>query len=121
MTLAPLKDLGGPRLTPPTGLRSAQRFLVEVVVRAADMRDRAVAHGQDIYAVAAPIVVEAMRRLIDSRTRTAGVVTVAEISDSTDFLHSLSPNTSRWSSLSSGTLVRIASCVLRSFREGRSS
>ena len=91
MTLAPLKDLGGPRLTPPTGLRSAQRFLVEVIVRAAGRQRRAVAHGRDIYAVTAPIVVEAARRLLDSRIRIAGVVTVGEISDSADFLRSLSP------------------------------
>lgn len=91
MTLAPLKDLGGSRLTPPTGLRSAQRFLVEVIVRAGDKQRRAVAHGQDIYAVTAPIVVEATRRLLDSPTQTAGVITVGEISDSADFLRSLSP------------------------------
>jgi uncharacterized protein YbjT (DUF2867 family) len=91
MTLAPLKDLGGPRLTPPTGLRSVQRFLVEVIVRAGDRQHRAVAHGQDIYAVTAPIVVEATGRLLDSRAQTAGVVTVGEISDSADFLRSLSP------------------------------
>jgi NAD(P)-dependent dehydrogenase (short-subunit alcohol dehydrogenase family) len=91
MTLAPLEDLGGSRLTPPTGLRSAQRFLVEVVVRAGDRQHRAVARGQDIYAVTAPIVVEAARRLLDSRTPTTGVRTLGEISDSADFLRSLSP------------------------------
>jgi hypothetical protein len=48
-------------------------------------------HGQDIYAVTAPIVVEATRRLLDSRSQTAGVITVGEISDSADFLRSLSP------------------------------
>jgi hypothetical protein len=91
MTLAPLKDLGGPRRTPPTGLRSAQRFLVEVIVRAGDRQRRAVAHGQDIYAVTAPIVVEATRRLLETRTQTAGVSAVGEISDPADFLRSLSP------------------------------
>jgi hypothetical protein len=94
MTLAPLQDLGGPRLTPPTGLRSGQRFVVEVVVRAGDQEHRAVARGQDIYAVTAPIVVEATRRLFDSATRTAGVITVGQLGDSADFLRSLSPDLS---------------------------
>jgi uncharacterized protein YbjT (DUF2867 family) len=91
MTLAPLQDLGGPILTPPTGLRSGQRFLVEVIVRAGDEQHRAVAHGQDIYAVTAPIVAETTRRLLDSGTRTAGVITAGEVSDSAEFLRSLSP------------------------------
>jgi hypothetical protein len=91
MTLAPLNDLGGPILTPPTGLRSGQRFLVEVIVRAGAVQHRAVAHGQDIYAVTAPIVVETTRRLLDSRTRTAGVITAGEVSDAADLLCSLSP------------------------------
>ncbi len=92
MTLGPLKDLSGPRLTPPTGLRSAQRFLVEVIVRAGGQQYRAVAHGQDIYAVTAPIVAEATRRLLDGATQAAGVITVGQIGDSADFLRSLSPD-----------------------------
>ncbi len=91
MTLAPLGDLGRPRLTPPTGLRSAQRFLIEVIVQAGDMQHRAVAHGHDIYAVTAPIVVEATRRLLDSRAKTAGVITVGKLCEAADFLSSLSP------------------------------
>ena len=89
MTLAPLEDLSGPDLTPATGLRSAQQFLVEVIVRSGDNEHRAVARGQDIYAVTAPIVVEATRRLLESPTRPAGVITVGGISDSADFLRSL--------------------------------
>jgi hypothetical protein len=92
MTLAPLSDLGGSRLTQPTGLRSAQRFLVEVVVSAAGTRRRAVARGQDIYAVTAPIVVEATRRLLDSPARAAGVITAGQVSDPADFLRSLGPD-----------------------------
>jgi NAD(P)-dependent dehydrogenase (short-subunit alcohol dehydrogenase family) len=91
MTLAPLEDLGGPILTPPTGLRSGQRFLVEVIVRAGDRPHRAIARGQDIYAVTAPIVVETTRRLLGRGNQTAGVVTAGEVSDAADFLRSLSP------------------------------
>ncbi|MEU3462901.1 saccharopine dehydrogenase NADP-binding domain-containing protein [Streptomyces sp. NPDC006733] len=89
MTTAPLEDLGGPRTTPPTGTRSEQRFLVEVVVRAGDTERRAVARGQDIYAVTAPIVVEAARRLLESPAPPAGVLTVGQVSDAADFLRSL--------------------------------
>ncbi|MCZ4121856.1 NAD(P)H-binding protein [Streptomyces sp. H39-S7] len=89
MTVAPLEDLGGPRTTPPTGIRSDQQFLVEVIVRSGDERRRAVARGQDIYAITAPIVVEATRRLLESPTPPAGVLTVGQLSDAADFLRSL--------------------------------
>ncbi|HEV2903845.1 MAG TPA: saccharopine dehydrogenase NADP-binding domain-containing protein, partial [Pyrinomonadaceae bacterium] len=63
MTVAPLKDLGDPDLSPPAAIdesgRSSQTFLVEVVVRRASALRRAVASGRDIYAVTAPLVVEA--------------------------------------------------------------
>ncbi|WP_371502039.1 hypothetical protein OG871_33830 [Kitasatospora sp. NBC_00374] len=91
MTLAPLKELGEPNLTPSTGVRSAQRFLVEVVVHAGGRQRRAVARGQDIYAVTAPIVVEAAERILDGRSPATGVLTVGEVSDSADLLRSLGP------------------------------
>lgn len=46
---------------------------VDVVVRAGGVERRATAHGQDIYAVTAPLVVEAVRRILAGHTRTAGV------------------------------------------------
>jgi hypothetical protein len=42
--------------------RSDQIFIVDVVVRADGVERRAKAHGQDIYAVTAPLVVEAVQR-----------------------------------------------------------
>ncbi|MCM2423762.1 trans-acting enoyl reductase family protein [Streptomyces sp. RKAG293] len=90
MTVAPLEDLTGSQLTEPTGVRSDQQFLVEVVVRSGDEQRRAVARGQDIYAVTAPIVVEATRRLLESPVPLAGVITVGAIPDAADFLRSLS-------------------------------
>ena len=50
--------------------RSAQTFLVDVVVRSGDRERRAVASGQDIYAVTAPLVVEAVHRILTGQTRT---------------------------------------------------
>ncbi|GIH95966.1 saccharopine dehydrogenase family protein [Planobispora siamensis] len=71
--------------------RSAQTFLVDVVVRSGGGERRAVARGRDIYAVTAPLVAEAVERILTGRTRTAGVVSAGEIFDAADFLHALSP------------------------------
>jgi hypothetical protein len=89
MTVAPLADLAGPDLTPPTGLPSAQLFLVEVIARIGDVRRRGVACGRDIYAVTAPIVVGAASRILESANPDVGVITVGELSDPADLLGSL--------------------------------
>ncbi len=96
MTLAPLKDLDDPDLSPPpatdhTG-RSAQTFLVEVVARAGSQERRAVATGRDIYAFTAPLVVEATERVVSMRDNMAGVFAAGEIFDARDFLKSLCPS-----------------------------
>ncbi|MET9831209.1 saccharopine dehydrogenase NADP-binding domain-containing protein [Streptomyces sp. NPDC006385] len=70
--------------------RSAQTFLVDVVVRSGGTERRAVASGQDIYAVTAPLVVEAVERIVTGRTRTVGVASAGEIFDAPDFLRALS-------------------------------
>lgn len=70
--------------------RSAQTFTVDVVVRSGDARRRVVASGQDIYAVSAPLAVEAVRRILDGRTRTSGVASAGAIFDAPDFLRALS-------------------------------
>ncbi|WBC03778.1 saccharopine dehydrogenase NADP-binding domain-containing protein [Micromonospora sp. WMMA1976] len=70
--------------------RSAQTFTVDVVVRAGDVRRRVVAHGQDIYAVSAPLAVEAVHRILTGRTRATGVASAGRIFDAPDFLRALS-------------------------------
>ncbi|GAA1266709.1 saccharopine dehydrogenase [Planotetraspora silvatica] len=93
LNVAPLKDLSDPETKGPQAAdasgRSAQVFLVEVVVRRGDEERRVSARGRDIYAVTAPIVVEATERILTGRTRAAGVVTAGEIFDAEDFLRSL--------------------------------
>jgi hypothetical protein len=95
MTLAPLKDLDDPDLSPPPATDktgpSAQTFLVEVVVRAGNQERRAVTKGRDIYAFTAPLVVEATQRVVSMRGKTAGVFAAGEIFDARDFLKSLCP------------------------------
>jgi len=60
MTVAAVKDLSDPDLSPPPAIdesgRSSQTFLVEVVVRSGSEERRAVASGRDIYAITAPLV-----------------------------------------------------------------
>ncbi|MEV0095408.1 saccharopine dehydrogenase NADP-binding domain-containing protein [Streptomyces sp. NPDC050738] len=72
--------------------RSAQTFLVDVVVRSGDTERRATASGQDIYAVTAPLAVEAVHRILTGQTRTTGVASAGELFDAPDFLRALSPH-----------------------------
>jgi short subunit dehydrogenase-like uncharacterized protein len=95
MTLAPLRDLAAPDLSPPPAVdargRSAQTFLIEAVVRRGNLQRRAVVRGQDIYAVTAPLVVEAMRRLLAQPKQWHGVVSAGELGDARGFLKALAP------------------------------
>ncbi|MFC0555620.1 saccharopine dehydrogenase [Planotetraspora thailandica] len=71
--------------------RSAQTFLVEVVAQSDGMERRAVASGRDIYAVTAPLVVEAACRILAGTGDTTGVASVGARFDAKDFLSLLSP------------------------------
>ena len=73
--------------------RSTQRFAMEVVARrrgAAGTR-RAKAHGQDIYAVSAPIVAEAAARLLEGSFPSRGALALGQAFDAMDFLRALTP------------------------------
>jgi hypothetical protein len=83
-------DPSGPVAVDKRG-RSAQTFLVEVVARSAGVERRAVASGRDIYAVTAPLVVEAAFRILTGAGDTASVASVGARFDAKDFLSSLSP------------------------------
>ncbi|MFF4338532.1 saccharopine dehydrogenase family protein [Kitasatospora sp. NPDC001540] len=72
--------------------RSDQTFLVEAVVRSGGVERRASASGQDIYAVTAPLVVEALERVLTGRTRAVGVTSAGEAFDAPDFLRALAPH-----------------------------
>ncbi|MCP3097873.1 saccharopine dehydrogenase NADP-binding domain-containing protein [Myxococcus sp. K15C18031901] len=94
LTAASLRDLADPDLPPPVAVdergRSDQTFLVEVVARSGNQLRRAIARGQDIYAVSAPLAAEAVSRIL-SGPRRAGVFTAGQCFDASDFLTSLSP------------------------------
>ncbi|MDO8770160.1 MAG: saccharopine dehydrogenase NADP-binding domain-containing protein [Burkholderiaceae bacterium] len=95
MTVAAVKDLTATNPLAPTASddsgRSSQTFLVEVVVRRGNEERRAVARGRDIYALTAPLVAEAMERVLRGEVQTAGVFTAGEAFDARDFLASLCP------------------------------
>ncbi|RLP98013.1 trans-acting enoyl reductase family protein [Micromonospora sp. CV4] len=96
MTTDAARDLAAPGTPAPTAVdelgRSAQTFIVDVVVRSGDTRRRVVASGQDIYAISAPLAVEAVHRILGGRTRTSGVASAGAIFDAPDFLRALSPH-----------------------------
>lgn len=95
LNLAPLHDLDDPATPAPAAVdatgRSAQRFAMDVVVRTGTGERRLTATGRDIYAVTAPIVVEATVRLLDGRSTAVGVRAPDEAFDADDVLRALSP------------------------------
>ncbi|MFE4637231.1 saccharopine dehydrogenase family protein [Streptomyces sp. NPDC056773] len=96
MTVEAVRDISAPGTPAPSAAddsgRSDQTFLVDVLVRSAGAERRAVARGQDIYAVTAPLVVEALDRVLTGRTRAVGVAAAGEIFDAADFLRALAPH-----------------------------
>lgn len=98
MTVEAARDLAAPETPAPTAVdahgRSAQTFLVDAVVRAGGEERRAVARGQDIYAVSAPLAVEAVQRVIEGRTKGVGVLSAGAAFDAADFLRALSGHVS---------------------------
>jgi hypothetical protein len=98
MNLSPIMDLRNPDTPEPVAAdesgRSSQTFLVEVVARRGSEERRAIARGRDIYAITAPIVVEAAERILEGRFNATGVVAAGEIFDAQDFLMSIRPDVS---------------------------
>ncbi|MFJ5776988.1 saccharopine dehydrogenase family protein [Streptomyces sp. NPDC093094] len=94
MTARAAADLAAPGATGPAAVdgrgRSAQTFVVDVAVRSGGAERRAVASGQDIYAISAPLAVEAVDRVLTGRTRATGVLSAGAAFDAPDFLRALS-------------------------------
>jgi hypothetical protein len=98
MTVEAARDVSAPDTPTPTAVdehgRSAQTFLVDAVVRCGGTERRVVASSRDIYAVTAPLAVEAVHRIFTGQTRTVGVASAGEIFDAPDFLRALSSHIS---------------------------
>ncbi|WP_199509526.1 saccharopine dehydrogenase NADP-binding domain-containing protein [Nucisporomicrobium flavum] len=94
LTTGAASDLASPDSPPPAAVddrgRSAQSFVVDVLVRSGGTQRRLAATGQDIYAVSAPLAVEAVDRILTGRTRTTGVASAGAIFDAPDVLAALS-------------------------------
>ncbi len=71
--------------------RSAQVFLVEATVRRGGHVGRIAAQGRDIYAFSAPLISEAIQRILDGRVRGSGAQAPGVVFDARDFLDTLAP------------------------------
>ncbi|MGU7774886.1 saccharopine dehydrogenase family protein [Burkholderia sp. MR1-5-21] len=94
LALVALRDVRAADTPPPRPEdehgRSAQQFAVDVVVVQNGTAHRVTATGRDIYAVSAPIIVEAAERLLTGKAaRSGGVRSLGEIFDARDFLAAL--------------------------------
>lgn len=69
--------------------RSSQLFCMEVVAINGNTKRKIIAQGRDIYAVTAPLVVEAIKRIIAGKIKKYGVTTIGEVFEAADFLNSL--------------------------------
>lgn len=94
MNLSAVAELVDPETLPPAadpGGHSDQSFVVEIVAHRDGSQRRAIARGQDIYAVSAPLVVEAVERLLSNPAAPAGVFSAGQIFPARDFLAAFSP------------------------------
>src|SRR3546814_1160071 len=94
MIVEPLADLRDPKTPAPVAAddrgRSAQRVMMQVTARSGGSRRRVTAAGRDIYAITAPIVVEAATRIVAGRVRTpTGALAAGQLFDAGDFLRAL--------------------------------
>ncbi|WP_175925143.1 saccharopine dehydrogenase NADP-binding domain-containing protein [Burkholderia cepacia] len=91
LALRDVRDAATPPPEPTDTLgRSAQQFAMDAIVAQGGTTHRATASGRDIYAVSAPIIVEAAVRLMTGRTVVSGGVrSLGELFDARDFLAAL--------------------------------
>jgi short subunit dehydrogenase-like uncharacterized protein len=91
-----LGDVRDPATPAPTAAdaqgRSAQRFVVDAVVRREGESRRIAAQGQDIYAFSAPLVCEVAERLLRGRYSSAGAHPPGAILDAQGVLSALTPD-----------------------------
>nr|WP_298098583.1 saccharopine dehydrogenase NADP-binding domain-containing protein [uncultured Shinella sp.] len=70
--------------------RSPQQFAVDVVIRKGSETRRITARGRDIYAFSAPLICEAVVRLLDGRGQGSGAKAPGAVFKPGDFLNALS-------------------------------
>jgi short subunit dehydrogenase-like uncharacterized protein len=80
-----------PKAADETG-RSSQRFIVDVVARRDGVARRIRAQGRDIYAFSAPLVCEAVGRLLEGKFSSAGARPPGAMFDAKEILSALAPD-----------------------------
>jgi short subunit dehydrogenase-like uncharacterized protein len=94
MNKAPLQDLGRADTPAPAnvvaGGKSDQQFVMDAIASGDGVSRRIAAFGRDIYAVSAPLVVEACMRVLARGRAKGGTFAPAELFDPQDFLAALS-------------------------------
>jgi len=95
LTQSSLEEIRDETTPPPAAVdalgRSAQRFEMVVQARQGGAVRTTAARGRDIYAVSAPLVVEAAVRLMRPGFGRAGALALGEAVDAGDFLQALAP------------------------------
>lgn len=96
LNLASLNDLRDPATPPPVAEdgqgRSGQVFRMEVAAQRGGETRRVAANGRDIYAMSAPIVVEAALRLGPPHAGEGGAFALGERFDARELLRALAPH-----------------------------
>lgn len=94
INIAPMQDIHNSETPTPQAIdesgRSSQIFVMEAEVHLKGKVRRAMAAGRDIYAITAPLIVEATIRILNGMIKKTGVVSAGELFDAEDFLRSLS-------------------------------
>jgi hypothetical protein len=93
LNTAPLRDIRDPKTPEPVAVdergRSNQRFVLDVRVCSGDEERRVAAEGGDIYAITAPIVIEAIERACQTPKQRAGAFALGQLVDASEFLRAL--------------------------------
>ncbi|MCU9953195.1 saccharopine dehydrogenase NADP-binding domain-containing protein [Burkholderia sp. BKH01] len=91
LALRDVRDAATPPPEPTDALgRSAQQFAMDAIIAQGGTTHRVTASGRDIYAVSAPIIVEAAVRLMTGKSVVSGGVrSLGELFDARDFLAAL--------------------------------
>jgi len=95
LTQSSLDEIRDASTPPPAAVdalgRSPQRFEMVVRARQGGQVRQATARGQDIYAVSAPLVVQAAQRLMAPGYARSGALSLGQAVDAGDFLRALCP------------------------------
>jgi hypothetical protein len=93
LNTVPLRDIRDPNTPEPVAAdergRSNQRFVIDVRVHKGDEERRVSAEGGDIYAITAPIIVEAIERVCAGPYVRSGAFALGELVDASAFLQAL--------------------------------